>query len=52
MLAVTTHHELMLIVAVILFFVAGAVRAWSKSLDGTLVAVGLAVAFWSFLVTT
>lgn len=52
MIATTSTHDLLLIVAVILFFVAGAIRAWAKSLDGTIVAVGLAMFAWSFLVTT
>lgn len=52
MLATTSTHDLLLIVAVILLFVCGAMHAWAKSITGTLLAVGLAVFAWSFLVTT
>jgi hypothetical protein len=46
-----THSDLCLIIAIILFAVVAAIRAMAKSIDGTLVAVGLAVFALAFLVT-
>lgn len=51
MIATVTHHDLLLILAIVLFFIAGGVFAWARDLPRTLLLVGLAVFAWSFLVT-
>jgi hypothetical protein len=46
-----THSDLCLIIVVILFAVVAVIRAMAKSIDGTLVAIGLAVFALAFVVT-
>ena len=46
-----SHSDLALLVAVVMFGVAAFVRAMAKSIDGTLIAVGLAIFALAFLVT-
>lgn len=45
------HNDLCLLIAVILFGVAGAIRLMARSVDGTVVAAGLAFFALAFLVS-
>lgn len=49
--ASTSTHDILLIIAVIVFFITGALHAWAKDLTGTLLCIGLAVFAWAFLIT-
>ena len=50
MLATVTSHDLLLILAIVLFFVAAAVYGFARSLAACLTCIGLGVFAWSFLV--